>query len=62
MKKKNTVRVGWKFGGKNIVIDFGLFKAHPKNTIVVDKNMWTYYVSVRRQFEEAHKELTKLIK
>ncbi len=56
--KKEKIKVSWALGvSAEKQIDFGLFPAHEKNQIVVDKDFWKKYVDARFQYEIMHKEL-----
>lgn len=59
---KKNIRVSWAFGN-NVAsqIDFGLFKAHKKNTIMVDKEFWSEYVEARLRYEVMQHELFDMI-
>jgi hypothetical protein len=61
MKEKQII-VSWAFDvPTHMQIDFGLFKAHPKNKIKVDKKTWESYVEARFNYEVMQRYLVDLI-
>ena len=58
MKKDNKIEVSWIMGVPIYYeIDFGLFKAHRKNKVWVDKDFWRNYCDARLKFEIMQKDL-----
>ena len=52
------LKVGWQFYND---MHFGLFKAHPANTILVEEKLWNKYVKTRYEFDVVHRELEDIV-
>jgi len=50
--------ISWAFGVPACnQVDFGFFKAHPKNKIKVDTKLWEQYCEARLRYEILQKQL-----